>query len=213
MNPLIVSVVSAALIAGTATLSAVTVWNETGDAGDALITNQQTAGSGSLTEISGTLPTDGDVDIYLITIPAPGLFSARLVGDETTDPDLWLFDSTGKGVVHNDIVSGSYTWLTAAFVVTAGDYYLAITNDGAVALSSGGPIWAAPHNFVGARAPDGAGAAQTFTNWGGPMLNNGSAYTIHLEGAEFSTIPEPSAVALFAVGSLLASRRRRTRWN
>ena len=202
------SVFSASLLAWPSTLHAATVWAEAGDAGDSLATRQQTAGVGVLTQISGTLPTDSDVDIYQITIPTPALFTAWVDGFVTSDPDLWLFDSSGFGVVHNDIVSGGKTSLTGAFVLAAGNYFLAISNDGAEALSSGGPIWAPAYNFTGARAPDGTGAAQPFINWSGPMINNGLSYTIHLDGAEFSTVPEASSTLILAVSCLFVSQRR-----
>ena len=206
MNTRLLSLTAAALAALPAA-SATTVWTETGDAGDALLTSQATVGGGSLTQISGTLPTDSDVDIYRITITNSATFTAWKTGTVTTDPDLWLFDSAGVGIAHNDVVLGGYTSLSG--VPAAGDYYLAITNDGAEALSAGGLIWTSPYGFSGSRAPDGPGAAQPFANWSGTMLNNGSAYTIHLQGAEFSAIPEPATTALLACGGLLVSRRRR----
>ena len=207
MNTRLLSLTAAALVALPATAPATTVWTETGDAGDALVTSQPTVGGGALTQISGTLPTDSDVDIYRITITNPATFAAWTRGTLTTDPDLWLFDSAGVGIAHNDVMLGTYTTVSGA--PAAGSYFLAITNDGADALSAGGLIWTSPYGISGSRAPDGPGAAQPFANWSGTMLNNGSAYTINLQGAEFSAIPEPATAGLLALGGLCVARRRR----
>ena len=41
-------------------------------------------------------------------------------------------------------------------------------------------------------------------------MNNGvMSYTILLQGAEFSNIPEPSTLPLLGLGGFLAARRRR----
>ena len=129
------------------------VWTEISDAGDTPAGAQQTLGAGALTQISGTLPSDADADMYLITVPNPAVFKAWRNGLMTTDPDLWLFSSSGMGIVHNDVVTGGETALTGGFLPAPGNYFLAITNDGAVAYGSGGDIWLAPWNYSGARAP------------------------------------------------------------
>ncbi len=186
------------------------VWVESVDAGDSLAGSQQTLGAGALTQISGTLPSDSDADIYQITIPNPAVFKAWRNGLVTTDPDLWLFSVSGMGIVHNDVVMAGETSLTGGFVPSAGTYYLAITNDGAVAYGSGGDIWLAAWNYVGARAPDGPGAAQPFIGWTGPSMNNGvMSYTILLQGAEFAAIPEPTVVPLLGLGGFAICRRGR----
>ena len=97
-------------------------------------------------------------------------------------------------------------------VVTAnGLYYLGISNGGAVANSSGGPIWntgnAGP--FVGERAPDGTGAGSPFTGWSSYGVNNLTFnYAINLQGADFAVAPEPSSFLLAAPALVALAARR-----
>src|SRR5882672_6330577 len=117
-------------------------WNETGDAGDTLFTAQTTVGVGPLTQINGTLPTDSDLDVYLIRITNEANFLAYRNGALTqADPDLWLFDLSGNGVTFNNTTAFGQTGLTSANVTANGLYYLGISNGGAVAASAGGAIW------------------------------------------------------------------------
>jgi len=202
-----------ALITAHTTALAAT-WNETGDAGDTLFTAQTTVGVGPLTQINGTLPTDSDLDVYLIRITNEANFLAYRNGALTqADPDLWLFDLSGNGVTFNNTTAFGQTGLTSANVTANGLYYLGISNGGAVAASAGGAIWntGAGGPFVGERAPDGPGAASPFTGWSSTGVNNSTFnYTITLQGADFATVPEPSSLALTALGIFaLAARGRR----
>src|SRR6266704_5955204 len=188
----------ALITAHTATLAA--TWNETGDAGDSLFTAQSTVGIGPLTQINGTLPTDSDLDLYLIRITDEANFLAYRNGAlAQSDPDLWLFNLSGNGVTFNNTTAGGQTGLTTANVTANGLYYLGISNGGAVAASSGGAIWNTGNGgpFVGERAPDGPGAASPFTGWSSMGINNSTFnYTITLQGADFAAVPEPSCLAL-----------------
>jgi hypothetical protein len=182
-------------------------WNEVGDAGDTLLSAQWTVGTGPLTQISGILPNAIDLDLFVIRITDAGNFKAWRYAAQQTASDLWLFDANGYGITHDDSVWNGQTLLTGASVPGNGLYYLGISNDGAEAGSSGGLIWTSPLQY-GERAPDGPGAAQPFNGWLSTGLNYDSVgYVIHLEGAEFAVVPEPSALALLALGGLLLARR------
>lgn len=206
-----VSVALVTLMAARTTTLAAT-WNESGDAGDSLFTAQSTVGIGPLTQINGTLPSDSDLDLFLIRITNAASFLAYRNGAVAqTDPDLWLFDLSGNGITFNNTTAAGQTGLTSANVTANGLYYLGISNGGAVANSSGGAIWntgnAGP--FVGERAPDGPGAASPFTGWSSLGVNNLTFnYTINLQGADFAVAPEPSSMALAMLGlAALATRR------
>ena len=138
--------------AHTTTLAA--TWTETGDAGDSLATAQSTIGTGGLTQISGTLPTDADLDLYLIRITDEANFLAYNFAVTQADPDLWLFDLSGNAVTFNNTTAANATKLTSTYVTANGLYYLGISNGGAVANSALGAIWNTGNGgpFTGERA-------------------------------------------------------------
>jgi hypothetical protein len=201
-------------LAAPATVTLAATWNEGPDAGDSLVTAQSTVGIGPLTQINGTLPTDSDLDLYLIRITNAASFLAYRNGAlAQTDPDLWLFDASGNGVTFNNTTAAGQTGLTSAHVTASGLYYLGVSNGGAVAASSGGAIWntgnAGP--FLGERAPDGPGAASPFIGWSSMGVNNLTFnYTITLQGADFAVAPEPSALAVAGLGLLALGYKRAT---
>jgi hypothetical protein len=208
------SSVAIALLALTTapSISLAATWNETGDAGDSLFTAQSTVGIGPLTQINGTLPHDADLDLYLIRITDEANFLAYRVAVAQTDPDLWLFDLSGNGVTFNNTTAFGQTGLTSVNVTANGLYYLGVSNGGAAANSSGGPIWntgnAGP--FVGERAPDGTGAGSPFTSWSSYGVNNLTFnYTINLQGADFAVAPEPSSFSLGALALVALVARRK----
>ena len=170
-------------------------WNETvnggGDAGALVATAQLTAGNGPLTTITGTLGSTQDVDLYCIDVTDPAQFSAHLVCTVLVDPDLWLFDPSGKGVALNDGCSASWTQIPPGFVVTSGTYYLGISADGRDALSAGGPMWLSPW-VSNARPPDGPGAAGTLIGWGGSGTVTVPSYTVTLTGAGYCDTATPA---------------------
>lgn len=224
------SIAITALIAG-----ANAQWDELvnggGDAGDLPGTAQVVSGSGSLTTITGSNGVS-DVDMYQILITDIANFSATTVGGAGFDTQLWLFDSSGSGVIHNDDAFGGTTQSTiganggpvnsgnnqihaswADYVAAAnlmnGLYYIAISRYNRDAVNSGSvSIWAnSPFNRQ--RVPDGAGASNpVVTGWTGSPAAGG-AYTISLQGASF--VPEPASMLALGAGlaGLLGLRRRK----
>src|SRR3954451_23967864 len=85
--------------------SAQTIVTENGDAGSLPATAQVI--SGPVDEITGTLALLDQEDLYRICL-APGQnFSATTAGSEIADTELFLFDSTGHGVLGNDDIGTS----------------------------------------------------------------------------------------------------------
>ena len=75
------------------------------------------------------------------------------------DPDIWLFDASGLGIVHNSTVQANACAVNGTFVPANGTYYLGVSSSGALAESAGGNIWTGT-NFSSQYAPDGPGAAR-----------------------------------------------------
>ena len=176
------SVVAAALL-WTAVAGAET-WTESLDAGDQIATAQVTMGVGPLTHIQGTLPVGTDVDLFCVQILDPIAFSASLPCANAQANDLWLFDPTGFGVVHDDGCTESFVRLTGNFVPAAGTYYLAISGNNSEARSGVYPIWE-PASSNGARAPDGIGSFAALSHWAGENRTSVSPYEIQLSGCTF----------------------------
>lgn len=224
------SITAAALIAG----ANAQTWDEIadggGDAGDLPATAQVVLGSGTLTAITGTYDAS-DVDMYQIFISDIYNFGASTVGGTSFDTQLWLFDSNGNGVIHDDdAFSGSLqstigvnggpvrlsdgseiSW--ADYVsnagLTNGLYYIAVSRYNRDAVNiSGATIWAnSPFNRQ--RVPDGTGASDpVVAGWTG-TTSAGGAYTISLQGASF--VPEPASMIALGAGlvGLLGLRRRK----
>ena len=178
-------------------------WNEIPDAPE-LLPGQITVGTGPLDRIIGNL--GGGADLYCIRIVDEASFRASTVGGATFDTQLFLFDQNGNGVAFNDdSASTLQSTLTSQFVTANGVYFLAVSQFDYDADSSGGAIWA-DTPFGTERAPDGPGAANPLSAWSGGT-GNGGDYTIQLGGASYH-VPEPSALALLALGALSMFRRR-----
>ena len=194
-----------------------TVYNEVGDAGDSLATAQTTTNTmQTFDQIQGTLsPTAGDaVDMYKIFITGGGDFSAKTIGGVAFDSELYLFDSTGKGVYANDDTNGFLTpsVLPANNPLTptvAGYYYLAISQCCDQPLSADGPIFQdvdgnqITHELLS--GPTGVGGASPLTSFSGGFDQGpgGGAYTIFLTGASLASggaVPEPSTWAMMLAG-------------
>ncbi len=186
-------------LAGLLSTAGFAQWVEVGDAGQ-LVGTAQATGAGALSTISGSV-AGSDVDMYAIQITNPAAFSASVSG--TGDSQLFLFNGAGRGVVHNDDSAGVLSAFGGSLVPSAGTYYIAITGYNRDATSAGGLIW---NNtpFTGERAPDGPGAASPLTGWTG--THGFTSYTLNLTGA--AGIPEPTSLALLALGALGLIRRR-----
>jgi len=174
------------------------IHNEAGDAGDVPETAQNTgtaACDASLLQINGSLSLS-DVDMYVICIPNPALFSATTFGGATFDTQLWLFDQNGRGVTFNDDTppggQGTHSTITGQFVPAPGTYYLAISRYNRDALNCNDLlIWRnTPHGAE--RRPDGPGAAERIQSWIG-VTTGGVSYNISLIGARTAvrTSPRP----------------------
>lgn len=188
-------------------------WNEVGDAGGTLATAQATAGSGSLTAINGTFLSGNDIDVFSISITDKSIFRAAITSQGSdSDPDIWLFDLNGFGISMDSTVNSGETLVTGNFVPANGTYYLAISSSGFDAVSSAGDIWTFPQATRGERAPNGPGAAQPFLNWTGSGTITKTSYTVSLQGAGFSIVPEPAINLLLFIGAiplyLMIQRRR-----
>ena len=144
-------------------------------------------GSGALTSITEDSADGTRSYLYQIDICDPSNFSASTVGatSPVTDTQLFLFDETGKGVLHNDDVVGGATnesELPAGYVSSPGTYYLALSfyNRDPI-TSSGGFIWANTP-FRAVRTPDGTDPASAITGWTGAGFGT-AAITINMTGA------------------------------
>jgi hypothetical protein len=163
-------------------------WNEQtdggGDAGDLPVLAQVPHGVGALGAIAGDLSAS-DVDMYAFDICEPSAFSATTVGGTTTDTQLFLFDSSGRGVAFNDDSSATLqSTITSLFVPGAGSYYLAVSRFDRDAIDEGGmALWLdTPYGVE--RAPDGPGALNPVAGWDATTVAAGG-YRIALAGACF----------------------------
>ena len=159
-------------------------WTESGDAPD-LLPGQETSGSGALTQIDGNHDAN-DADLYKITISDAGTFSATTVGGTSLDTQLFLFDSNGMGISHNDDDpqgGGLQSRITGVFVPGPGVYYLAVSTWNMDPNSTGGLIFqSTPFNIE--HPADGPGAGSPLLNWT-PGGTTAGTYSIFLTGAGF----------------------------
>jgi hypothetical protein len=167
------------------------VWTEFGDAGSLPATAQTPVGAGALTTITGTLPVDADVDMYCIHVTDPANFNATLNCATIQSTDLYLFDGTGKGLALAQICAAGAKTIGASFVTTAGTYYIAVAPYGALAYAGLDLIWVTGSTY--ARVPDGPGAANAVTSWGGTPHADAviPGYQINLSGVGFCSAPVP----------------------
>jgi hypothetical protein len=158
--------------------------DEVGDAGDLPATAQDLTGA-AVERIDGTLAPE-DVDMYRLCLDGGGSFSASAVGGTQVDTQLFLFDSSGRGVYSNDdllenVVSQSL--LPAGHPLTPsaqGEYLLAVGIYNIDPQSAGGPIFPSETIVVG---PTGPGGGEPVVAWGGRPLVGG-AYSLTITGAE-----------------------------
>ena len=205
------------------------VWTEVGDAGRLPSTAQATVGFGTLDTIFGNLenadPAQSlfDVDLYLIRIFDPLNFFARTVnapGLYVSDPQLFLFNSSGLGIYMNDDdesgLNASQSRLPGGHPfgpLVAGLYLLGTGWWNNEPLSITGQIFS-DANDPGTNGP-GAGGSDPLMGWDDNVLARidlETDYEINLTGAEFAVIiPEPNffpAVGAALVWLFLRQRRR-----
>jgi len=168
-------------------------WLEVGDAGDLPATAQTTVGSGALSQIVGSFAGPTDADVYCIRINGQQPFVAGIQCLTFTDPDIWLFDSSGLGIVHNDVCQAGLTTITGLYVPGPGTYYLAVAYGGRQALGPGAlAIWQT-QLFTGERAPDGPGAPGPIVGWGGSgNPTTLTSYIINLQGVDYCSQVVPA---------------------
>ncbi len=190
-----------------------------------------TYGTGELTTILGsftttsTASTASNPDLYRIIITGLSPFSATTTGFDTTvyDTQLFLFDSTGRGVYANDDTSdfSKGATLNPFAPVTPGIYYLGVAAYGAIPRSGIGSAFDMFPNtyddttgdvgFTGLKTPT-PGVTGPLSNWSlsGADVETG-AYSIALTGATYA-VPEASTWVSFGVPSLfmlgILARRR-----
>ena len=156
---------------------------ENADAGELPGTARTVLGSGSLTQITGTLSLN-NADMYRISICDFANFSASTVGGASFNTQLFLFDANGMPVeFDDDTLANTQSTITNQFVTANGDYYLAISAADRDPVSSTGAIWL-DTPFTTQRGPDGPGAANAISGWTGTGDPGATpAYTITLTGA------------------------------
>jgi len=142
-----------------------------------------------LTSIRGSLSSPTDVDLYSFIL-LPRSFSASTAAN--FDTQLFLFDSSGRGVCSNDDRAGGRitSSLTAGACGIApneaGLYHLAVSAYNVDPVSRSGLIFPDPpfnpNGSLGTFGPTGPGGGALLSGWTGPVTSGGS-YTISLSGA------------------------------
>jgi hypothetical protein len=163
-----------------------------------------------VTEIVGTLSDPLAVDMFAINILYPTGFSAYTVGSNPfsiPDPELFLFDASGLGVLMNDDVTFSDTQAclpslastnpcpnlrdVALGPLAAGTYYLAITRSENMPLSNSGYIFS-PVLSTDVVGPDPTqGGGNPIVGWDGGVFTSPN-YDLNAFDIVIQDTPEPA---------------------
>lgn len=179
---LLVTIVAVGCVLGGGGVASAVVLNESGDAGSLPETAQETVGAVDL--ITGSLSGD-DQDVYKICLTGSGTFSAISHPAGLHDPQLFLFDETGRGVYGNDDFASLQPQLPAGHPLTptaAGVYYLAIASFAQQPIAGGALIFGS-HTLehFPILPPDMEGGDLPVSGWAGSQHYSGS-YRIILTG-------------------------------
>ena len=216
----------AAALAAASAASAQT-YTEVGDAGENGVADAQLiTGTGTLSQINGTLTSGAEVDLYGIEIVDTSSFLATTVGGATFDSQLFLFGENGEALVENDdfggtLQSGVNTDYFNASGAGPGLYYLAVSrfNTDPLDVNGNDPFGFSTYPGSGNQRMPAAGA-DLLAGFDGSSSSAAGPYSIFLTGANFvmgddggpdtPVIPTPSAAlgALGVVGLGFLRRRR-----
>jgi hypothetical protein len=169
-----------------------------------MATAQVTVGSGSLTNIQGTIPDGWDNEVYKLRVTDYAHFSATVTAPEGGNSKLALFDANGMGVVYNDDTDtgalSAIDYATSQRPATNGVFYLGICSQekyfGSMVGVDSVPIWS-PDTPTVQQLPDGPGKASPFAGfggYGGSLVN----YSINLTGVGFADSGASQGVSLKA---------------
>lgn len=207
---------AAAIVAlfGVSSASADFTWAEVGDAGNTLLTANDIVGptGDNLTNITGTIASGSDFDLFRFSITNPTLFSASTVGTvgSLTDTQLFLFNANGFGVAANDDSVGFRSTLPVGNALYAtlqpGDYFIAISGFDVDPVSIAGEIF--PDTpFSAVHGPTGPGGA--FPISGSAGSSGTGTYNIALTAASTASTPAPAAVWMGLAGMGVVGMLRR----
>jgi hypothetical protein len=207
-------------VAGAAIAGPGTNEDDGGDAGGSLGTASDLTGLGQLLQINGSLGSGDRQDIFKIKIDSGANWSFGLtingspLASSTFQSALWLFNADGEGVLANTISPNpEYLSLLAPSLVeggsmslAAGDYYLAITEQGDEPFSTESlsmfDFGGFPEDaVVGPVDP----SLRFEDSWAG-TTGTGGSYSINIQPYP---IPAPATLALLGLAGLIGGRRRR----
>lgn len=180
-----VLLVSQTLVAATASRAAGALFYESADAGHLPELAQDVAIVGSVEAIVGRIENAFDADLFRLVIDVPTAFSASvtLSDDFAVDPQLFLFDQWGRGVVANDNRFGArfpMIPLGSMSGETPGTYLLAVSAADCDPEGIFGEIF--PDVSSGLVRPAGVAQFAPLINWSRDFSATGGNYSIVLTG-------------------------------